>query len=83
MSELARIETVVFLQSVDLFSYCKAEEVLRIAAISQERSFEDGERIYSVNDPSEFVTPASLTYKSGIDWPPPWMIVCSQYGGTK
>ena len=53
MSELARIETVVFLQSVDLFSYCKAEEVLRIAAIAQERSFEDGERIYAINDPSD------------------------------
>lgn len=53
MPELARIETVVFLQSVDLFSYCKAEEVLRIAAIAQERSFEDGEKIYSVNDPSD------------------------------
>ena len=53
MAELARIETVVFLQSVDLFSYCKAEEVLRIAAIAQERSFEDGDRIYGVNDPSD------------------------------
>ncbi len=53
MSELARIETVVFLQSVDLFSYCKAEEVLRIAAIAQERSFADGEKIYGVNDPSD------------------------------
>lgn len=53
MPELARIETVVFLQSVDLFSYCKAEEVLRIAAIAQERSFEDGDKIYGVNDPSD------------------------------
>jgi CRP-like cAMP-binding protein len=53
LPELARIETVVFLQSVDLFSYCKAEEVLRIAAIAQERSFAAGERIYSVNDPSD------------------------------
>ena len=53
MAELARIETVVFLQSVDLFSYCKAEEVLRIAAIAQERSFSDGEKIYEVNDPSD------------------------------
>lgn len=53
MPELARIETVVFLQSVDLFSYCKAEEVLRIAAIAQERAFDDGEKIYGVNDPSD------------------------------
>ena len=53
MPELARIETVVFLQSVDLFSYCKAEEVLRIAAIAQERTFSEGEKIYGVNDPAD------------------------------
>jgi CRP-like cAMP-binding protein len=53
MSELARIEAVVFLQSVDLFSYCRAEEVLRIAAIVQERSFAAGEKIYSVNDSAD------------------------------
>ena len=28
---LAHIESIVFLQSVDLFAFCKAEEVLRIA----------------------------------------------------
>ncbi len=53
MSELARIETVVFLQSVDIFSYCKAEEVLRIAAIAQERAVAAGEKIYSANEPAE------------------------------
>ena len=53
MPQLARIETVVFLQSVDLFSYCKAEEVLRIAGIAQERSFAAGEKIYESNDPSD------------------------------
>ena len=53
MSELARIETVVFLQSVDIFSYCKAEEVLRIAAIAQERRVGAGEKIYSTNEPAE------------------------------
>jgi CRP-like cAMP-binding protein len=53
VSELARIETVVFLQSVDIFSYCKAEEVLRIAAIAQERTVAAGERIYSANEPAE------------------------------
>ncbi|MGB5659565.1 MAG: cyclic nucleotide-binding domain-containing protein [Thermoanaerobaculia bacterium] len=53
MSELARIETVVFLQSVDIFSYCKAEEVLRIAAIAQERIVAAGEKIYSANEPAE------------------------------
>ena len=53
MSELARIETVVFLQSVDIFSYCKAEEVLRIAAIAQERMVAEGEKIYGANEPAE------------------------------
>jgi CRP-like cAMP-binding protein len=53
VSELARIETVVFLQSVDIFSYCKAEEVLRIAAIAQERMVGAGEKIYSANEPAE------------------------------
>jgi CRP-like cAMP-binding protein len=53
VSELARIETVVFLQSVDIFSYCKAEEVLRIAAIAQERMIDAGEKIYSANEPAE------------------------------
>jgi len=38
---------------VDQFAYCKAEEVLRIAAIAQERSFEAGEKIYEVNDPAD------------------------------
>ena len=54
MAELARIETVVFLQSVDFFAHCKAEEVLRIAAIAREQSFAAGERIYSANDPADF-----------------------------
>lgn len=53
MAELARIETVVFLQSVDFFAHCKAEEVLRIAAIAQERSFQAGDRIYNASDPAD------------------------------
>lgn len=53
MAELARIEAVVFLQSVDIFSFCKAEEVLRIAAIATERSFEGGDRIYAASDPAD------------------------------
>jgi CRP-like cAMP-binding protein len=51
--ELARIETIVFLQSVDLFSFCKAEEILRIAAIAGERRLAAGERIFDVNDPAD------------------------------
>ena len=53
MSELARIEIVVFLQGVDLFSHCKAEEILRIAAIASERSVAAGETIYQANAASD------------------------------
>ncbi len=48
--QLAHIESIVFLQSVDLFSFCKAEEVLRIAGIAQEKQVAAGEVIYRAND---------------------------------
>ena len=51
VAELARIETVVFLQSVDVFSACKAEEVLRIAAIARERARSiKAKQIFSAGD---------------------------------
>jgi CRP-like cAMP-binding protein len=53
VAELARIETVVFLQSADLFSYCKAEEILRIALIAHERRYAAGESVYRRNDPAD------------------------------
>ena len=53
MSELAGIETVVLLQSVDLFAHCRAEEVLRIAAIVEERRFTAGETVYEINDAAD------------------------------
>ena len=53
MPELARIETVVFLQTAEFFSYCKAEEILRIAAIAQERRFAAGETVFAENDPAD------------------------------
>jgi CRP-like cAMP-binding protein len=46
MPELTRIQAVVFLQSCDLFTFCRADEVLRIAGIAHERRFEAGEKIY-------------------------------------
>jgi CRP-like cAMP-binding protein len=52
VNELASIEKVVFLESVVLFSYCTAEELLRIAAISTERGFAAGEVLYEANEPS-------------------------------
>ena len=52
MPELARIETVVVLQSVDFFSACTAEEVLRIAAIARERKVEAGAEIFREGRPA-------------------------------
>ncbi len=51
--EIARIETVLFLQHVDLFSFCKAEEILRIAGIARERRYPAGARIYEQTGPAE------------------------------
>ncbi len=53
MPELAQIETVVFLQSAELFSSCKAEEILRVASIAQERQVAAGEKIFSLNEPAD------------------------------
>lgn len=55
MPDLAQIETVVFLQSVDLFSFCKAEEVLRIASIARERRFPEGERVFKEGDEADML----------------------------
>jgi CRP-like cAMP-binding protein len=53
LPELARIETVVVLQSVDYFAACTAEEVLRIAAIAKERQLAPGEELFRERDPAE------------------------------
>lgn len=53
MAELARIETVVLLQSVDFFSACTAEEVLRIASIAHERRVGAGEELFRERDPAD------------------------------
>ena len=53
MTELAHIEKIVFLQSVGLFSFCRAEEILRLAAIAHERPVRADEQIYDVNDPAD------------------------------
>lgn len=49
MTTLARIQIVVFLQSCELFSFCRADEILRIAGIAREKSFSAGEVIYNDN----------------------------------
>ena len=53
MTELARIEAVVALQGMDLLTHCRAEEILRIAAIATERPFAAGETIYRAQDPAD------------------------------
>ena len=55
MAELTRIQIVVALQSCDLFSFCRAEEILRIAGIAQERMFAPGEVVYEKNAPAEML----------------------------
>ena len=52
MSELASIQKVVFLESVVLFSYCTADELVRIEAIAEERRFDSGEVIYRADEPA-------------------------------
>ena len=53
MTQMARIEMMVFLQGVDLFSFCDADQMLRLAAISREWQFDAGETIYSDGAPAD------------------------------
>ncbi len=53
MSTLTRIQMVVYLQGVDLFTYCSAEEMVRVASIARQQRFDEGQRIYTANDPAE------------------------------
>jgi len=53
LSELANIEKVVFLESVVLFSYCTADELVHIAAIANERRFKTGEVLYEASEPAD------------------------------
>ena len=55
MSNLAQIEKVILLRSAAPFTHCRAEEVIRIAAIAGERDFAAGQGIYEVNDPAEAI----------------------------
>jgi hypothetical protein len=53
MAPMAQIEMMVFLQGVDLFAHCNAEEVLRLAAIASEQSYEKGGVIFRKEDPAD------------------------------
>jgi CRP-like cAMP-binding protein len=72
VSELTRIEIVVALQSSDLFAFCKAEEILRIAGIARERRYPAGARIYQQSDPAEmlYLVVHGEVKLQGADGPP-------------
>jgi hypothetical protein len=53
MGPMAQIEMMVFLQGVDLFAHCNAEEVLRLAAIASEQSYDKGSVIFRRDDPAD------------------------------
>ncbi len=53
MTTMARIEVILFLREVELFHFCTAEEILRIAGIVRERRFASGDTIYDINDAAE------------------------------
>jgi CRP-like cAMP-binding protein len=55
VSNLAQIERVLFLQDVELFSHCEAAQIMRIAAIANEREYAAGEKVFSINDPSDAI----------------------------
>jgi CRP-like cAMP-binding protein len=68
MEELARIQIVVFLQSCDLFSHCRADEILRIAGIAREKKFGAGENIYQPGGAAEdlyCVVPGEVAVSEG------------------
>jgi HEAT repeat protein len=53
MGPMAQIEMMVFLQGVDLFAHCNAEQVLRMAAIASEHSYDKGEVIFRRHEPAD------------------------------
>lgn len=53
MTILTRIQMVVYLQAVDLFTYCTAEQMVRIASIARQENLVRGDVIYNANDPAE------------------------------
>lgn len=53
MNRLSRIEMVMHLQSVDVFSYCSAEQVVRLAEIGRQRDLSAGEVLYRRGDPPD------------------------------
>ena len=68
MAELARIETVVVLQTVKLLASCSAEQILRISAIARQDVHEEGTVLYSDGDAAEalyFVVRGAIRLAAG------------------
>lgn len=53
MTTLTRIQMVVYLQSVELFTHCTAEQMVRIADIARQKALRRQTPIYAVNDTPE------------------------------
>ena len=49
--DLATIEKVIFLKSVDIFEHATVEQLGRIAGLMEEENFEAGETIYQEGEP--------------------------------
>lgn len=50
MAPMAHIEMMVFLQGVDLFAHCNADQVLRLAAIASENTFAKSDEVFRKGD---------------------------------
>lgn len=50
---LTGIQAAVFLQGVELFADCSAEQSVRLASIARQRCFVAGERIYATGEPAD------------------------------
>jgi AAA family ATP:ADP antiporter len=53
MTHMAHIEMMVFLQGVDLFAHCNADQVLRLAAIASEETLAKGDEVFRRGDPPD------------------------------
>jgi CRP-like cAMP-binding protein len=52
-SNLATIEKVIFLKSVDIFEHATIEQLGRIAGLTEEARFESGQIIYKEGEPGD------------------------------
>lgn len=53
MATLTRIQMAMHLQSLDLFAFCTAEQVMRMASIARQRRFAAGDVIFHADDANE------------------------------